>query len=285
MDPRPRRDMVFDGEFLKRLEALRVAVRRVLHGRREGERPGSRRGGSSVFHSYRSYAQGDDFRSIDWSLYARLETLFVRERTRDEAPTLHLVLDATPSMSFGSPPKLDLARRLGAALGYLVAGEGGEVTLWTGTNSRTFRGDGSVPEFLEALGSAAGVGRPSESLARISGRGLVVAASDFWDEDLPQALGAAAANHQVTLLHILAREEFDPPIRGRVRIADSESGDSATRFIAEEELARYRSLLEEHIVGWRSWAIKHEASYLRLASDEPFEKVCLLYLRGEGVLE
>lgn len=278
--------MVFDAAFLKRLEALRVAVRRVVGGRREGERPGARRGGSSVFHSYRSYSQGDDFRSIDWSLYARLESLFVRERTRDEAPELHAVLDTTPSMAFGAPPKMELARRLLAAVGYLVAGEGGDVTLWNGPKARTFRGAGSVHEFLDAAAAAEIGGRPSEALARIGGRGLVVVASDLWDDGLPESLtGLAGAGHQITLLHLLAREEMDPPLRGRVRIIDSESGEAATRFVAEEEIVRYRELLEEHAHGWRSWAMKREASYVRCASDEPFDEVCLVYLRGEGVLE
>jgi uncharacterized protein (DUF58 family) len=278
--------MVFDSAFLKRLEALRVAVRRVLGGPREGERPGVRRGGSSVFHSYRSYAQGDDFRSIDWSLYARLESLFVRERTRDEAPAMHLVLDTSASMSYGTPSKLDLARRLGAALGFLVAGEGGHVTLWTGAKSRVFRGAGAVAELIEAVEGGEGGGRPIDSLARINGRGLVVVASDFWDDGLEAAMAPlAGAGHQLTLLHLLAREEMEPAVRGRIRISDSESGASVVRFIEDEEIARYRELLEEHVHRWRAWAVQREASYVRCASDTPFDDVCLLYLRGEGVLE
>ncbi len=278
--------MVFDSAFLKRLEALRFVVRRAIGGPREGERPGVRRGGSSVFHSHRAYAQGDDFRSIDWSLYARLEALFVRERTRDDAPSLHVVLDTTRSMSFGAPTKLDLARRLGAAVGYLVAGEGGDVTLWTGTRSRAFRGPGSVPEFLVAAAEESGEGSPADSLARIERKGLVVVASDFWDEGLDGAMSElAASGHQLTLLHLLAREEMDPTISGRVRIDDAEGRGAVTRFVAEEEIARYRELLEEHVHGWRAWSMKREASYVRCASDVPFEDVCLLYLRGEGVLE
>jgi uncharacterized protein (DUF58 family) len=278
--------MDFDSAFLKRLEALRVAVRRVVGGPREGDRPGVLRGGSSVFHSYRSYAQGDDIRSIDWSLYARLEALFVRERTRDDAPSIHLVIDTSPSMAFGSPSKSDLARRLGAALGYLVAGEGGDVTLWNGPRSRTFHGSGSVPDFLDAISMAEGEGRPMEAFSRIGGRGLVIVASDFWDDGLEGALSAlGAAGHPLTLLHLLAREELEPRLHGRVRIVDSESGDSVIRFIAPEELEQYRRQLEHHVHRWRAWAGQREASYVRCASDTPFEEICLVYLRGEGVLE
>ena len=278
--------MVFDSAFLKRLEALRVALRRFTGGPREGERPGLRRGGSSVFHSHRSYAQGDDIRAIDWNLYARLGSLFVRERTRDDAPELHVVVDTSPSMEFGAPTKLDLARKLAAALGYLVAGEGGDVSLWTGAGSRRFRGPSSASGWLDAAASASGPGSVSDSLARIEGRGLAVVISDFWDDGVDKVMtGLAGAGHALTLLHLLAREELEPAFQGRVMITDSEGASSVTRFVGDEELAQYRTLLEEHVHRWRAWAAKREASYVRCASDVPFEEVCLLYLRGEGVLE
>jgi uncharacterized protein (DUF58 family) len=277
--------MVFDGEFLKRLEALRLSVRHVLRGRREGERAGPRPGGSSEFHSHRTYAQGDDFRSIDWSLYARLGALFVRERIREEAPSLHMVLDTSPSMDFGFPSKADLARRLAAALGYLVTGEGGDATLWTGEKSRTFRGEGASLDYIRAVEMAES-GAPVPSVRRLEGKALVVVASDLWDEALPDALAPLpAAGHQLTLLHLLAPEELAPSLRGLVRFVDAETGDSASRYIGEEEVARYAQLLREHCDFWRKWTLKREAGYVRCASDEPFDKVILLYLRGEGVLE
>ena len=272
--------MVFDGEFLKRLEALRLAVRHVLRSRREGERAGPRPGGSSVFHSHRTYVQGDDFRAIDWSLYARLGAFFVRERIREEAPSLHMVLDTSPSMDFGTPSKADLARRLAAALGYLVAGEGGDVTLWTGVRSRAFRGEGASLEYIRAVEKSE-AGAPAASLRRLEGKALVVVASDFWDEALPDALAPLpAAGHQLTLLHLLAPEEIAPSVRGLARFVDAESGATAARYIGDEEVAHYGRLMQGHCQAWRDWARKREAGYLRCASDEPFDKVILLYLRG-----
>ena len=115
---------------------------------------------------------------------------------------------------------------------------------------------------------------------------VVVVASDFWDDGLEGALSAlGAAGHPLTLLHLLAREEVEPKLRGRVRIVDSESGASVSRFVEAEELELYRRHLEQHAHRWRAWAGQREASYVRCASDTPFDEVCLVYLRGEGVLE
>src|SRR6185295_14993758 len=110
--------MVFDDAFLRKLEGLRLAVRRSISGRREGERLTKRRGGSAEFTSHRSYTQGDEFRSIDWNLYSRLGQLYVKEFTREEALSVHLAIDTSASMA----PKFEFAKRLGAALA-LVANQ------------------------------------------------------------------------------------------------------------------------------------------------------------------
>ena len=109
---------LFDEEFLRKLEALRLAVRRSISGRREGERATRKRGGSSDFVAHRGYAQGDEFRAIDWNLYGRLGQLYVKEFAREEALPAALAVDTTRSME----PKFDFARRLGAVLA-LVATE------------------------------------------------------------------------------------------------------------------------------------------------------------------
>ncbi len=273
--------MAFDPEFRRHLEALRLAVRRALAGRREGERSGRRKGGGQAFHSYRSYAPGDDFRSIDWNLYARLGDLLVRERTREEAPELDLVVDSSPSMEFGTPTKLDLARRLAAVFGWLALSEGGNVRL----DGRDFRGDPAGGGFLEAV-ERAGVASVGNAVRAIRRPALVTVFSDFWDEGIGDLLSPVAASSQgLTLVQLLSREELDPPARGLLRFVDSESGAAVDRHVGPEELAEYSRAMEEGTRAWRDWARKREAGYLRCATDEPFDRIVMLHLRGEGLIE
>ena len=68
----------FDEAFLRRLEQLELASRRLTAGRMKGERRSVRRGQSVEFADYRNYAAGDDLRQLDWNAYARLEKLFVK---------------------------------------------------------------------------------------------------------------------------------------------------------------------------------------------------------------
>ena len=109
----------FDETFLRRLEQLELASRRLTAGRMKGERRSVRRGQSVEFADYRNYAAGDDLRQLDWNVYARLEKLFVKLFVEEEDVTVHILVDASRSMDYGEPNKLDAARRAAAALGYL----------------------------------------------------------------------------------------------------------------------------------------------------------------------
>ncbi|MGH2386383.1 MAG: DUF58 domain-containing protein, partial [Candidatus Limnocylindria bacterium] len=109
----------FDETFLRRLEQLELASRRMTAGRMKGERRSVRRGQSVEFADYRNYTAGDDLRQLDWNAYARLEKLFVKLFVEEEDVTVHILVDASRSMDYGEPNKLDAARRAAAALGYL----------------------------------------------------------------------------------------------------------------------------------------------------------------------
>ncbi len=248
---------LFDEAFLRRIEALRFAVRRAVSGRREGDRLTRRRGGAAEFTSHRSYAQGDDFRAIDWNLYGRLGQLYVKEFSREEALPVRLVIDTTLSMA----PKFDFARRLGAALALVANREAPAVPLGE----------------IEALSAGTPFEVPPQA------HGLLVLVSDLWDEGLREKLLRVRAERAV--IHVLSPEEADPPLSGKVRLVDAESGESCVRFVGEEERAEYRRLLAAHCASWKRWCFDHEINYLRATSDQPLEEVVQVYLREAGILE
>lgn len=249
--------MLFDEAFLRRLEALRLAVRRAVSGRREGERLTRRRGGSSAFTSHRSYSQGDEFRAIDWNLYGRLGQLYVKEFARDEALPVRLLVDTTLSMT----PKFDFARRLGAALALVADQESPTIPLVE----------------IESLRLGAPFEVPPVA------KGLVLLVSDLWDEGLRTSLLRVRAEKAV--IHVLSPGELEPTLAGKLRLVDAESGESRVRFVGEEERAAYRRLVAEHCADWKRWCFDHDVNYLRCASDAPLEDVVQVYLREAGVLE
>src|SRR4051812_33905807 len=111
---------LLEGTFARRLERLTLVSRRRLVSQGQGDRRSLRKGSSLEFADYRHYVEGDDPARVDWNIYSRTDTLFVRLYEEEEVLNVHLLIDASRSMDWGEPAKLRYARRLTAALGYVA---------------------------------------------------------------------------------------------------------------------------------------------------------------------
>src|SRR5262245_263828 len=78
------------------------------------------RGAGLEFQEYRHYEPGDDPRSIDWTVEARLRQLVVRVSRADGHVRLHVLVGASAAMTLGQPDKWSCARGLAAALCYIA---------------------------------------------------------------------------------------------------------------------------------------------------------------------
>jgi len=101
--------------LLGQLERLQLHTRQRLAGRFAGEHRSTRMGNSLDFADQREYFPGDDYRRIDYALYARTGQLFVRLFEAEDDVHVRILLDASASMGHGG--KLDQAKRLAAAVG------------------------------------------------------------------------------------------------------------------------------------------------------------------------
>ncbi|MFP5263943.1 MAG: DUF58 domain-containing protein [Blastocatellia bacterium] len=151
---------LLDPAFLRKLERLRIQARRAFPGTMRGERRSTRRGASVEFADFRKYEAGDDFRHVDWNIYARLERLMLRQFVEEEDVRIDILLDQSRSMHFGRPrTKFDSARKAAAALAFLAVGSLDRVGVAAFDSAvrsrmRAMRGRGhlvSVLTFLEGL--------------------------------------------------------------------------------------------------------------------------------------
>src|ERR671928_297554 len=142
-------------------ERLSLVSRRGLVGKGGGDRRSLRKGSSLEFADYRHYVEGDDPARVDWNIYSRTDTLFVRLYEEEEVLNVHLLVDASRSMDWGEPHKLRYARRLAAALGYVALNAANRLFVWPLSASSTSFGPawgrgraGPMLRFLEDFASA-----------------------------------------------------------------------------------------------------------------------------------
>ncbi len=114
-------------ELIRALSRLRLDAPVKTAGAHAGENRSQAPGSSVEFHDYREYEPGDDYRHIDWNIYSRLDRLFVKVFTEERNRRLVLLIDHSSSMRVGDPPKVEYARQVAAALGYVALRRGDHV--------------------------------------------------------------------------------------------------------------------------------------------------------------
>ena len=309
---------LFDEQFLHRLERLALLTRKATAGQMQGERRSPKRGQSVEFADFRPYVAGDDFRRIDWNAYARLERFFIKLFVEEEDLTVHFLIDATRSMAWGSPRKLDYAARAAGALGYIALtgldrvtvtalGGGhangappGRTSLRYFPPARGKRQALALFTFLQALtadsngnsestwerGSIFDPAARLRSYAGAAGRpGPLLLFSDLMDDGWLEGLRLLASHgFEVSVVHVLAPEEVQPELDGDLKLLDSES-------MAEVEITADYALLSRYqqgLKGWRQELGKFCAArgmhYVPLDTSLPLEELLFAWMRRKGVL-
>ena len=310
--PRMRdNDLVVDTDLLKKLDRLSLSVGNDLIGGLMGEHAAVRKTMGIEFSDFRPYSLGDDLRRVDWNAYARLGTLHVRQAQAEHDTTLYLLVDASPSMDFGTPSKFLTARRLAASFGYIAlahldavvmatpgAGFGDAAQATPDPNphvpTQRFRGraeSGAMFRTLQGLKSQSTSGFNGtlgawvgESSGRGRGRIAVVISDLLLDGWRNGVRALVAAGFAVTLLHVLSQEELNPGEIGDLELLDSETGERLEMYLGKEGMAEYDRRLQVWLAETEDWCRTQGAGYLRVMNDWDVERVMLETLRRRGVI-
>ncbi|MGQ0614592.1 MAG: DUF58 domain-containing protein [Planctomycetaceae bacterium] len=280
----------FDEEFRRRLEVLKRLVARALAGRGGGGRsPLAERGGRVEFAGHHAYTPGEDVSSVDWNAYARLETLVVKEFQAPRESHLLLLLDRSGSMAlFG---KDAAALRLAAALGWLGLASGARVACASrAAASRWVASAERFPDLLEALeklpegGGADLPAAVERAPPHGSGPRTCVVLSDLYEAQPAERALAALRRRSATVacVHLLAREELQPPAANAVRLTDAESGETMDLSLARDVRERFGAEAERFCEERASLAARHGARLVRVAPGEDLIAAVERVLLGGG---
>ncbi|MBM3833077.1 MAG: DUF58 domain-containing protein [Verrucomicrobia bacterium] len=288
-------------ELLRRLEQFQLLAQRRAKSSARGERRSRARGQSVEFADYRNYAAGDDFRCLDWNLFGRLEKLFLKLYEEERELPVTIFLDASESMTFGTPRKFDFARQVAAAVGYVALCGFDRVSVAAFPDAlregavrdglRSVRGRKSALQFFQNLSqlTAQGVASLNESLRRgaLMARqpGVAVVLSDFLDPaGYETGLTALVARgFQVSAVQILAPEEVNPSAFGDLRLIDSETGSRQEITFGRYRLTAYQQTVQNFCQQLREFCQARGINFFTTTSETPLEQLLLRQLREAEV--
>ena len=288
---------MFDEAFLRQLERLMLVAKSAVRGGTKGVRRSVKRGQSVEFADYRDYSLGDDLRSLDWNVLARLERLFIKLFVEEEDVTVHILVDASASMEAGAPDKLLFAKRAAAALAYVGLASYDRVSIAAiqGRVARRFpavRGTDRVFQVLADLSSVRAAPGPSDLAAacrhyaaQVTQRGPLVLISDLFDENAERAISELAGTRcDVAILHTLSPDELDPPLEGEVRLVDRETGQSVDVTADLGALDDYKARLVEWQAALEAHAARRRAAYAAVPTTLPLADLVFAELRRRRVV-
>ncbi len=288
---------LFESDFLTRLEYLSIISKRVFRGSLLAQRRTMQLGSGIEFSDHREYTLGDDFRYLDWNVYARLGDLLLKRFQEEQDLHVYLMLDCSRSMGFGAPPKFDLARRLVAALAYIALADLDRICVLSFANGvidefPLSRGKARIlplMKFLEAQqvdGEDTNLAHSVQGLLHRSQRsGIAVVVSDLFDErgfqpGLDQLRYRRFDNH-VLQLHDPA--EADPELLGDVEFKDVETGSLRKVTVTEKNVRTYKTLFERHQLDVRQYCRQYSVGCTQSPSTVPFEELILRMMREAGL--
>jgi uncharacterized protein (DUF58 family) len=288
-----------DPALLTAISDLELVARVTVDGTLSGLHTSPFHGYSAEFSQYRHYRPGDDFKYVDWKLYARTDRVYTKQYRETTNLGAQIIIDASRSMAFAGRngvSKLQYARIVAAALAHVTVGQGDAAGLIVYDEavrhylpSRV--GQAHLRQLLvamartEAAGNTASARALKRAIDLLNRRGLLVVISDLYDEDdgvERELCRAVRMGHDVAVFHVLTREELEFPYDHDVQLEDLESGQ--TILAGAGTAAEYRREFADFVERWRARCAANRIDYTRVMTDEPLDVALRAYLLRHGGL-
>jgi uncharacterized protein (DUF58 family) len=225
-------------EILKKIRKLELRTRRFVETAFAGQYHSVFKGRGMNFDEFRQYDFGDEIRSIDWNVTARMGEPFVRKYVEERELTVMLLIDVSASGSFGSvsASKRELAAEVASLLAFCAIRNSDKVGLILFTDVVELyiapkKGRTHILRlireilFYEPGGKKTNLAKPLDFLNRVTiRRAVVFVISDFHSENYEKALTICSRRHDLIAVVIEDPREQSLPEIGMVRVEDPESG-------------------------------------------------------------
>jgi uncharacterized protein (DUF58 family) len=281
-------------EVMLEVRRLEITTRHLVRDIVAGEYSSAFRGRGVEFSEVREYQPGDDVRTIDWNVTARLGSAYVKRYLEERELSVMFVVDASASQQFGTQlrTKHSLAVEVCAVLALAAARNSDRVgAVWSTDRIERFvppgRGRRHALRVINDLLAFEPVGTGTDLSTALRfvepvlrRRAVIFLVSDFLTSGYQSALSRLARQHDVIALQLYDPRERELPDLGLVTFHDSESGawqvvdtsDGAARDRFHRHAAAFDRSLHE--------ALRLSgADFVRLETGRPYAESLITFFR------
>ncbi|MDE0637421.1 MAG: DUF58 domain-containing protein [Candidatus Poribacteria bacterium] len=243
-------------EILKKIRRIDIFTNRLVNTVFAGEYKSIFKGQGITFDEVREYQEGDEIRTIDWNVTARMGHAYVKKYVEERELVMMLLVDMSASTAFGSIPetKAEIAAEIAALLAFSAIKNNDKVGLICFTDTvehfvaprkgkrhvlrvvrdiLRFQPNHSGTAIAEALIFADQVLKPHS---------VVFLISDFKDTDYQKQLRITGKRHSLIAITLQDRREIEMPNVGLIEFEDAETGE---RVVVDTRSEQARQLYAE----------------------------------------
>jgi uncharacterized protein (DUF58 family) len=264
-------------EVLRQVRRLQLRVRRAVEDFLGGAYRSVFKGAGIAFEEVREYQPGDEIRSIDWNVTARMGHPFVKRYIEERELTVVLLMDASASMGFGTidQTKRDVVAEIAALLSLCAISNNDKVGLILVTRTvERFVPPRKGPRHALRLIRDLFVHKPIDRGTSLEAgfdflnkvlhrRALVFVFSDFLDIGYRHAMQRTARRHDVVAVTIRDPREDALPDIGLLEIQDAETGQGVLIDTRNAEFQEaYQTLRQQRQAAFQQWTRAHHIDML-----------------------
>jgi uncharacterized protein (DUF58 family) len=281
-------------EVIKKIRRIQITTTRKVTDIFAGQYQSVFKGSGIEFDEVREYFPGDDIRSIDWNVTARMGHPYVKKFVEERQLTIMILLDVSLSCRFGTVNTLksDLAAEICSVIAFSAIQNNDKVGVLTFTD----RVEKFIPPrkgvkhvlrvIREALynkptGYKTDINNVLEYLNRVTRRRTITfVISDFFAEDFKKKLSITNKRHDVIAVTITDPAELELPRAGIVKLHDAESGEPYEIDTHDPEARRtYWENAAEIIAGREQVFRSTKVDNIYLRTDQPYTEPLIKFFK------
>ncbi len=240
-------------QVLQKIRQIEIRTKHLVNDVFSGEYHSVFKGRGMEFAEVREYEPGDEIRSIDWNVTARLGRPFVKRYTEERELTVILMADVSASSDFGTANQMkgEITAEICALLAYAAIQNNDRVGLLMFTDQiEKFippkKGRTHILRVIREViytrpeHSGTDIAQALDYLNRLlTRRCIVFIISDFLTSDYIKPLRVASKRHDVVAVTITDPRELDLPGIGLIELEDAESGEEVLVDTSDEAWRRH----------------------------------------------
>ncbi|MCX5753023.1 MAG: DUF58 domain-containing protein [Candidatus Krumholzibacteria bacterium] len=286
---------MISSELARKIRILQITTRKVVNDVLAGEYTSVFKGRGMEFDEVREYMPGDDVRTIDWNVTARMDRPYVKRFVEERELTVFFLVDLSASGAFGSVKKLknEIAAEFCALLSFSAVKNNDKVGLIVFTDRVELyvppkKGTTHVLRLIRELlnfkpkAAKTDIGGTLDYFGKVAKkRAVVFLVSDFQSEGFEKAMRIIAKRHDLVAVPVTDPREVRLPNVGLIELEDAETGEMVLVYTSSAAVRKqYERLGRERSERFRELFASMGVDRIEVATDRDYVSRLVQFFRA-----